>query len=948
MIEPAVIDVNALSVAELLWIARADRAIQRKEEKQACEDSLLEFVRCAWPHMGESGSFIPNWHHEVIAENIETLVWEGRVESKKYDIGNPLTRSVIVNVPPRTTKSLLLSVCLHAWVWAQPEDRWAPLSGPHVKFFCLSYGATLAEDLAVKVRRLIMGQWYQRNWGHQVTIRDDQASRSNFANTKGGERISCSIEGGLLGRGGDIQICFPADEIVWTERGAIPIGQVVAERMPIRVWSYNMVTDEIELRPLTGWHTNPGRRLLRIRTADGDLRCTEDHRILTDRGYVEARDLRLGDNLVSGQYANGVSDLAHQRLADAVPGGKTNTWLTGLRDLAAMFVRQARRALASSSVRSKSQMEPRPSSADSADRRKAHAILRRNDPQSRRGFEDFSDQFVGEVSRPVAKAAVLFAISDVLRPRTVFQSAKRRFGAIAEYVADFLMRRAWAKERQRYETMDLPIEMFAVQGESDAGVTVDDRAGHHLARHRDVAFPGTPARQAANSPEIRNFVARKAFDRQPTLARIIRIDIVHEVPASTYCVSVEHNRNMIVGQSCVLASNCDDAHHLKGAESDTQRRETLEGMRSLVTRVTDPRTSARILVMQRVHRDDATNYAIENWGPTRHLMFPMKFDPRRADPEDEREEEGELLWPEVWTEDVVRQEEKELRKYGADAQLQQAPSPKGGGIISRDWWRLWPGDYPEAESFDPIWFCALCKWHAKVPRGQHLDECPSCGSMIERHVPFPEFSYRLLSVDTAYGEKDDNSYSAATVWGIWHDKTEAPRAMLMRAWRGRPRLRGVPDSPNPAERIGLVERIHRMAAGDQVDAVLIENKSRGQDLYQELELLTREWPYQLIYTNPVVSKEIRLESCVPLFTNERVWAPDKDWADLVISEVEEQNYGHKAQHDDLSDTVSAALRHFRDSGMLSLGEEFALETRRASYFRGRTGSFDAGAEYEGS
>lgn len=97
-----------------------------------------------------------------------------------------------------------------------------------------------------------------------------------------------------------------------------------------------------------------------------------------------------------------------------------------------------------------------------------------------------------------------------------------------------------------------------------------------------------------------------------------------------------------------------------------------------------------------------------------------------------------------------------------------------------------------------------------------------------------------------------------------------------------------------------------MAAADQVDAVLIENKSRGQDLYQELELLMREWPYQLIYTTPTVSKEIRLESCVPLFVNERVWAPDKAWAELVINEVEEQNYSHKAQHNDLSDTCLAA------------------------------------------
>src|SRR5438270_11195167 len=76
---------------------------------------------------------------------------------------------------------------------------------------------------------------------------------------------------------------------------------------------------------------------------------------------------------------------------------------------------------------------------------------------------------------------------------------------------------------------------------------------------------------------------------------------------------------------------------------------------------------------------------------------------------------------------------------------------------------------------------------------------------------FPEFSYRLLSVDTAYGERQQNSWSAATAWAIWHDKEEAPRAMLTHAWRGLPRLRGVPDSPNAAERKGLVEHVYEMA-----------------------------------------------------------------------------------------------------------------------------------------
>ena len=98
-------------------------------------------------------------------------------------------------------------------------------------------------------------------------------------------------------------------------------------------------------------------------------------------------------------------------------------------------------------------------------------------------------------------------------------------------------------------------------------------------------------------------------------------------------------------------------------------------------------------------------------------------------------------------------------------------------------------------------------------------------------------------------------------------------------------MRGIPDSENPSERKGLVEHVYEMAVHQRVDAVLIEQKTRGTDLYNELERLTQEWPFGLEYFSPVKSKEIRLETCVPLFTNEHVWAPDKKWADTVISEV---------------------------------------------------------------
>ncbi len=109
----------------------------------------------------------------------------------------------------------------------------------------------------------------------------------------------------------------------------------------------------------------------------------------------------------------------------------------------------------------------------------------------------------------------------------------------------------------------------------------------------------------------------------------------------------------------------DDPHSTKGVESLLMRQSTIDGMRSLATRITDPRRTARVLVMQRLHQGDGTDYALKNWGDdVTHLCFPMRFEADRACFADHRDHEGELLWPDVFTEESVAQIEKELLEYG--------------------------------------------------------------------------------------------------------------------------------------------------------------------------------------------------------------------------------------------------------------------------------------------
>ena len=147
---------------------------------------------CAWPQFDPAPVKL-NWHHELIAEHLEAVT-RGEI------------RKLLISVPPRCSKTNLVNVCWPAWIWAQPQERSGPLSGPQVRFMCISYGQTLSIDVATTARRLVLGPWYQGHWGQRVVPLDDPSSKENFGTTAGGYRLATSMSGATLGRGGDIKI----------------------------------------------------------------------------------------------------------------------------------------------------------------------------------------------------------------------------------------------------------------------------------------------------------------------------------------------------------------------------------------------------------------------------------------------------------------------------------------------------------------------------------------------------------------------------------------------------------------------------------------------------------------------------------------------------------------------------------------------------------------------
>lgn len=131
----------------------------------------------------------------------------------------------------------------------------------------------------------------------------------------------------------------------------------------------------------------------------------------------------------------------------------------------------------------------------------------------------------------------------------------------------------------------------------------------------------------------------------------------------------------------------DDPLRLHDAHSDAERERVLHWFdRSIATRglVRDVRV---VIIMQRLHENDLSGHLLERGGWD-HICFPMRFEPDRADPLDQRTEPDQLLWPSMFSESTVARLETDLGPYGTAGQLQQRPAPEGAGLFQRDWFEL--------------------------------------------------------------------------------------------------------------------------------------------------------------------------------------------------------------------------------------------------------------------
>lgn len=201
----------------------------------------------------------------------------------------------------------------------------------------------------------------------------------------------------------------------------------------------------------------------------------------------------------------------------------------------------------------------------------------------------------------------------------------------------------------------------------------------------------------------------------------------------------------------------DDPHNVEQRESDVMREGAIDWWSNVMsTRINDPKKRRRIVVMQRVHEHDLSGHLLDQGG-WHHLNLPAEYEGGKCIvtgcvfhwDKDPRTVEGEPLWKERYGKAEIAQLKKDLKEFGAAAQLQQRPAPAEGGILKRHWWRYWC--YPGTEdSLPPV--------RVKMPDGSIKEVKP---------VPLPyAFDKEVQSWDMAFKDLATSSYVVGEQWGL--------------------------------------------------------------------------------------------------------------------------------------------------------------------------------------
>jgi predicted phage terminase large subunit-like protein len=236
---------------------------------------------------------------------------------------------------------------------------------------------------------------------------------------------------------------------------------------------------------------------------------------------------------------------------------------------------------------------------------------------------------------------------------------------------------------------------------------------------------------------------------------------------------------------------------------------------------------------------------------------------------------GKPLWPEFWSIEELLQKKASLDVRYWNAQYLQQPTSEEGALIKREWWNIWEKDDP------------------------------------------PDCEFIIMSLDAAQEANTRADYNALTTWGVFfNEEVNNYNIILLNSIKKR------------LEFPELKKLVLEEYKDWEPDAFMVEKKSNGAALYQELRRMGV--PVGEFTPGKGQDKIARVNAVSDLFAGGVVWAPEHRWAKEVIEECNDFPSG---ANDDLVDSTTLALLRFRQGGFIRLPSDEAEDDFLYKYGR---------------
>jgi predicted phage terminase large subunit-like protein len=301
----------------------------------------------------------------------------------------------------------------------------------------------------------------------------------------------------------------------------------------------------------------------------------------------------------------------------------------------------------------------------------------------------------------------------------------------------------------------------------------------------------------------------------------------------------------------------DDANNAKKAESEPERDSVNDWWDLTMSTRGAGLDRRRLGVQQRFHVNDWTGHVLKHdedkdWA---HVCIPMRYERDRMKDigigTDPRTEEGQLMWPELYTEKTVKSLERQLGIYGTAGQLQQRPTSREGALFKIDEIQIIPADAV------PMQRIARFKrfWDKAGTKGAGDESVGAMGGIVlgERH--------KLFVMDMACGR-----------WST--DEVE--------------------------KQMDLWAKLDQRRFGQPKFETVFEQEPGASGVQAAAETVRRLRRYRIRAVRATVSKVVAAEPLANAIAAGEVYFVEGPWVNATI---EQMRYFPKGDHDDRVDAI---------------------------------------------